>query len=273
MAGVTVGRRPREGRRGHLRRGGAGHGGGGADGRDRGARRWCPRRPLREGGSGRRYQRLVRRDGVGPAEPAHGRARSGGQPRGRADLPPVHVARPDRRPARRGLRRRGTGGDPLPGGVHAGEVPDHRGLPGLPPRAPRRGPSRRPLDGVPAVPLRRPGRLEGPRHRRAAAVREHPHERDLARPRRARWGTGRRDGPTTGPRRAGRRPGPGRRAAEGVPGPRHRAGHRRPRRRAGPRGRPGHRRRPGDRGGGDGPSARAAAWCWPPAGSSGTATW
>ena len=74
-------------------------------------------------------------------------------------------------------------------GEHAGQVPDHQGLPGLPPRAPGREARRRPVARVPAVPVRRSRRLAGPGDGRSAAVGQHHDERDEPRPRRARAGS------------------------------------------------------------------------------------
>ena len=127
-------------------------------------------------------------------------------------------------------------------GAHADPVPDHQGLPGLPPRAPGREARRRPLAGVPAVPVRRARRVAAPGHRRPAAVRQHHDERDQPRPRRAAGRRARGAGAPQDPRRARRRPGSGRPAAQGLPRPRHRAADRDARHRTRDRRRPGDRR-------------------------------
>ena len=137
----------------------------------------------------------------------------------------------DMRPRRRARRRRPRG-RVLAGGEHARPVPDHQGLPRLPPRAPGREARRRPLARVPAVPVRRARRVAAPGHGRPAAVGQHHDERDQPGPRRP---AGRRAGRARAaqdPRRARRRAGAGRPAAQGVPGPRHRAAHRHARGRA-----------------------------------------
>ena len=76
------------------------------DGRDHRPRGWRDRRRVREGRPGRRHHRVVRRPGVDPEQPAHGRGRRRRQPREGAHLHHVAVARHARAAARRGLRRR-----------------------------------------------------------------------------------------------------------------------------------------------------------------------